>query len=216
MRNLPFATAALAATLGAVLSGCAGVPTNRSMYSVHQPVVEKTSYSLDLTTAGGGLAYGEQARLAGWFETLGLKYGDRILVDDPDMDPTTRNAVAMAAQRFGLVIDDASAPTGTVPSGVARITVSRAVATVPGCPDWSVKSDGNPNNGLSSNYGCATNSNLAAMVADPEDLVRGQNDTGSTAAMTSNRAISAYRTAPATGQGNTVSQTSTSSTGGGN
>ena len=50
-------------------------------------------------------------------------------------------------------------------------------------------------------------SNLAAMVANPEDLVRGRTDTGSTQAMTSNKAIDAYRKADTTGKGNTVSQT---------
>ena len=62
-----FGGAALAISLGLALSGCGGIPTNRSMYSVHQPVVEKVSYTLDVTTSGSGLAYGEQGRLAGWF-----------------------------------------------------------------------------------------------------------------------------------------------------
>lgn len=207
MRKTSIASAALVLTLGFALSGCGGVPTNRSMYSVHQPVVEKTSLALDVTTSGSGLAYGEQGRLAGWFEAMNLKYGDRIVVDDPDSSPATRAAVAAVAQRYGFVLDDATVPTGTVPAGTARITISRAKASVPGCPDWSAKSDFNPNNGVSSNYGCAVNSNLAAMVANPEDLVHGQTDTGSTVVMTSNKAIGAYREAPVTGKGNTVSQT---------
>ena len=40
-----FGGAALAISLGLALSGCGGIPTNRSMYSVHQPVVEKVSYT---------------------------------------------------------------------------------------------------------------------------------------------------------------------------
>jgi pilus assembly protein CpaD len=45
---------------------------------------------------------------------------------------------------------------------------------VPSCPDWSTTHENNYNAGNHSNHGCATNSNLAAMVADPEDLIRGR------------------------------------------
>src|SRR5690606_28670750 len=63
--------------------------------------------------------------------------------------------------------------TGAVPQGSLRVVITRASAYVPGCPDWSSKSSINFNNATSSNYGCATNSNLAAMVADPNDLIKG-------------------------------------------
>lgn len=207
MRKLPLASALLAAT--AALSACGGVATNHTVYSQHQPVVEKNDYSLDVSTSGYGLAYGEQARVAGWFQSLGLKYGDHVVIDDPAMSAGTRDAIAEVAAGHGLVLDEATVQTGTVPAGTVRITISRARAYVPGCPDWSAKSDFNPGNATYSNYGCATNANLAAMVADPQDLIHGQTDTGSTAVMTSNKAVSAYRNAPTTGNGNKVSQTGT-------
>ncbi|HWI87344.1 MAG TPA: CpaD family pilus assembly lipoprotein, partial [Sphingomonas sp.] len=51
--------------------------------------------------------------------------------------------------------------------------VSGGSATVPGCPDWS---DGeiNPGETMAANFGCATQMNLAAMIADPQDLVSGK------------------------------------------
>ncbi|MEE4450946.1 CpaD family pilus assembly protein [Novosphingobium resinovorum] len=208
MRHASLASAVLAFGSALALSGCGGVPDNRTMYSVHQPVVETANYTLDVTTSGAGLAYGESGRLAGWFETMGLKYGDHITIDDPQASPATRGAVGAIAQRYGFVLEDEPpVSTGTVPAGTARITIARAKAYVPGCPDWSAKSDFNPNNATSTNHGCAVNSNLAAMVADPQDLIRGQSDTGSTQVMTSNKAIGAYRTAEPTGKGNTVSAT---------
>jgi pilus assembly protein CpaD len=90
---------------------------------------------------------------------------------------------------------------GYVPAGSARIVIARTKASVPGCPDWSANSDANPANGLSSNYGCATNSNLAAMIANPEDLIRGSDTTGSTVVMSSSKAIDTYRKAQPTGAG---------------
>jgi pilus assembly protein CpaD len=74
------------------------------------------------------------------------------------------------------------------------VTPDRAV--VPNCPNW--KSGGLDSGALTdTNYGCAINSNLAAMVADPLDLIHGKSsdvtDTGSVA-----RAIKAWREAEPT------------------
>lgn len=45
------------------------------------------------------------------------------------------------------------------------------VASVAPCGDWSENLAYNPGNGVPKNFGCATQTNLAAMVADPADLV---------------------------------------------
>lgn len=207
-RALRPGAAAFALSLGLALAGCGGVPTNRSMNSVHQPVVEKTNYTLDVSTGGAGLAYGEQRRVAGWFEAMGLKYGDKVYVDDPSGSAATRGSVEALAARHGILLSEEAPQTaGYLTPGTARVVIVRTRATVPGCPDWSKKSDFNPNNGLSSNYGCATNSNLAAMVANPEDLLRGADTAGSTVTMSASKAIDAYRRAQPTGNGNTVSET---------
>lgn len=44
------------------------------------------------------------------------------------------------------------------------------VAKPTACGDWSMDYAFDPANGLPPNYGCATQNNLAAMVADPADL----------------------------------------------
>ncbi|WP_374705174.1 CpaD family pilus assembly protein [Novosphingobium sp. TCA1] len=208
-RPARLAIGSLALSLALLVGGCGGMPTNRSMNSVHQPVVERVNYTLDVRTGGTGLGSGEQGRLAGWFEAMGLKYGDRVFVDDPSRNPAVRSAVEAVAGRYGLVLAEGAPVTeGYVDTGIARVVVTRSKASVPGCPDWSAKSDFNPNNGLTSNYGCATNANLAAMVANPEDLVHGAQNTGETTVMSASKAIEAYRNAAPTG-GNTVSATST-------
>lgn len=202
-RSAPkIAGAALALSLGTMLSGCGGIATNRSLESVHQPVVERVNYTLDVSTGPGGLSYPEQRRLAGWFQAMDLRYGDRIAVDDPLDSEPTRAAVAALAGRHGLILSD-TAPTteGYVTAGTARIIVTRSKASVPECPDWASKSDFNPNNGTSSNYGCAINSNLAAMVADPEHLLKGAQGGGDTTVMSSSKAIGLYREQKPSGAG---------------
>jgi pilus assembly protein CpaD len=187
-------SAALALSLGLALSACGGMPTNRSVESIHQPVVEKTNYVLDLTTGPGGLSLPEQRRLAGWFDAMNLRYGDRIHIDDPLASGATRAAVEAVASRYGMLLAEGAPVTeGYVNAGTARIVVVRATASVPGCPDWRSNSDANFNNGTSHGYGCAVNGNLAAMVADPQHLVKGASGTGETVIATSNKAIDAFR-----------------------
>ena len=42
----------IAASLGLGLAGCGTLPTNTSMYSIHQPVVERSNYAIDLALDG--------------------------------------------------------------------------------------------------------------------------------------------------------------------
>lgn len=193
--------AAIALSLSTMLAGCGGMATNAQLESVHQPVVSRTNYTLDVTTNPGGLSLPEARRLAGWFEAMDLRYGDRISIDDPLSSGATRAAVEAVAGRFGLLVGDTAPVTpGAVSAGTARVIVTRTSATVPGCPDWSAKSDANFKNATSTNYGCASNANLAAMVADPEHLLKGANTTGRTVVMSGNKAIESYRDAKPTGE----------------
>lgn len=193
---------AVALSLGVALAGCGTMADNRSLYSVKQPVVERANYTLDIAAPQGGLPISEQQRLAGWFEAMDLRYGDRISIDDPVNSLATREAVAALAGRYGLMVADGSPVTeGYVAPGQARVVITRSTASVPGCPDWSVKTEANYNNAASPGFGCGVNSNLAAMIANPEDLIAGQNGTGETVVTTSTKAINAYRAAEPTGAG---------------
>ena len=130
-----------------------------------------------------------------------LRYGDRVAIDDPAHSGAARSAVEAVASRFGMLVgDEAPVTPGYVNAGMVRVIVTRSSAHVPGCPDWSAKSDTNLNNGTSTNYGCSINSNIASMVADPEHLIHGANSTGRTVVMSSTKAIDSYREAKPTGE----------------
>ena len=191
---------ALALSLGLALGGCGGMATNKSLYSVKQPVVERSSYTFDVRTSQSGLTIPEQQRLDSWFDAMELGYGDRVSIDDPLASDATREAVSELAGRRGILVDSGAPMTsGAVQPGYARVVLTRSTAAVPGCPDWSAKSDMNFNNATSPGYGCAINSNLAAMVANPEDLIEGQKGTGETVIMSSTKAIATYREQAPTG-----------------
>lgn len=176
MRNMKFLTAALASV---TLAGCAGSlgTTNTSMYSVHQPVVERTNFAIDLNSNGDSLSSTDKSRLAEWFDALQLGYGDRVSVDHGQgyASKAVLNSVSQVAADRGVLISDVAPVTaGQVTPGMVRVIVTRSKASVPTCPDFTTDHDRNYNASNHSNYGCATNSNLAAMIADPEDLVRGR------------------------------------------
>jgi pilus assembly protein CpaD len=184
--------------IGLSLMATACGTENRGLESVHQPVVNRTDYVLDVGASGDGLAQGDSSRLSGWFDSLRLGYGDRVAVDGSS---TARDAVSAVAARYGLLVETTAPVTsGAIAPGDARVVVSRMKAEVPNCSDWSRPSESNFNEHSSSNFGCAVNTNLAAMIANPEDLVLGRAGTGSGNATTSAKAIKSYRDKKPTGE----------------
>lgn len=180
---------------------------NPTLYSIHQPVVQRTDFVLDLASTGSGLPTSEAGRLRAWFDSLQIGYGDRISIDGPGHgDPAGRGDVARIAESYGLLLSDGAPITsGAVPPGSVRVVVSRASASVPSCPDWSYAAlPGSPIS-TDSNYGCAVNSNLAAMIADPNDLIAGRVSDGSTDPATVTKTIKAYRDRAGSGAAGTVS-----------
>ena len=194
----PITTSALIG-LGLALTACG--PVNRSVYSVNQPVVSSSDYVFETRAGGDGLSAGEAERLAGWFDSLKLGYGDHVALDDPSGSGAARDAVARVAARYGLLLS-ASAPTagGPLEPGALRVVVSRSVAGVPNCPNWDRVSQPEPAASTMSNYGCAVNTNLAAMVADPADLIHGREGEAGRDARVAIKAIRTYRDAEPTGK----------------
>ncbi|HEU0097405.1 MAG TPA: CpaD family pilus assembly lipoprotein [Allosphingosinicella sp.] len=167
---------------------------SRGLDSLNQPVVQRTDYLLDLAD-NGGLSDADIGRLHHWFDSLGVGYGDHVFVDHGTT--AGRNDVAVVASTRGLLLSQ-GAPIleGDVPMGAVRVIVSRTTASVPNCPNY--ERDRGPSS-TSSNYGCALNTNLAAMIADPNDLVLGQVGSVVTDPHTSSKAIRFYRQTQPTG-----------------
>lgn len=185
-----------------LLSGCGAY--NGGVESVHQPVVQRNDYVLDLAASGTQLAPGESQRLSGWLQSLRLGYGDHVAIDDGAEGATGRTQVAALAGEYGVLLSDkAPATVGQIAPGTVRVIVTRTSAGVPGCPDYSRTYQPDLSSSTTSNYGCAVNSNLAAMVADPADLVRGAPGSPTSDPMTATKAVRALRAAVPSGGGGT-------------
>lgn len=109
------------------------------------------------------------------------------------MRPVHKGALILGAL---LVAGPSEAKHNFGVNSVNQPVVSGSQAIVPNCPNWA--SGGVDSAAMTdTNYGCAVNSNLAAMVADPADLLHGRSDaTTDTASLV--RAIKAWREAEPT------------------
>ena len=164
----------------------------RGIDSLNQPLVERTDFIFDVA-APSGLGSDGRQQLRSWFDSIGVGYGDRVFVDSP----YGAADVAGVAAEYGLLLSEGAPVTpGPVPPGSVRVVVSRTTAFVPECP----RSDHyrGPSS-TSPNYGCAVNSNWAAMVANPSDLVLGQVGAVGADGEAGTKAIRVYRQAAPTG-----------------
>ncbi|WP_028056837.1 CpaD family pilus assembly lipoprotein [Sphingomonas phyllosphaerae] len=202
MTTRPLLLATLA--LCVPLAGCAG--DYRGVETIHQPVVTQTDYALDLLAGPDGLAQGEAQRLRGWLDVLGAAPGATIAIDDPGAIPAVRNDIAAVAGGHGLRFAATTpAPGAALTPGTVRVVVTRSAASVPSCQVPGARSGiVNFDAHAGSTFGCAINGNLAAMVADPTDLIQGKSDDGSGTAMTAAKAVGMWRKAAPTGAGGTV------------
>ena len=172
---------------------------DKGVAAVNVPVVTSADYVFDASAPDGALAPGEADRLNGWFQGLGIGYGDSIYVDGPYAEAAHGQVAAIAGQYGMLVSAGAPVTPGEVGPGTVRVVVSRRRAEVPYCPNWSVPSAPNFNNRNMSNFGCGVNSNIAAMVANPEDLIHGREASGAGDVNTAAKAVFFYRSTPPTG-----------------
>ena len=172
----------------------------RGVAAVNVPVVTRSDFALDLAAPDGSLSASEEARLDAWFRSLGLGYGDSVYVDGAYAG-AARPDVARVAGRYGMLVGAGSPVTaGAVQPGTVRVVVTRTRVAVPGCPNWSRPASPDSENRQMSNFGCAVNSNIAAMVADPQDLVYGREAGPVVDAATASKAVGSYRSQKPTGE----------------
>ena len=202
MAQMKVTAAALSLAVALASAPAIAQERNASLDSVNQPVVQRVDYVIDLSSTGAGVPDSELYRLADWFQSLDLGYGDAVSVDTGGgyVDERARQDVGGVAAEYGLLLSSGAPITsGSVAPGTVRVIVSRSEASVPSCPNWKDAKEMGTRVTTSSNYGCAVNSNLASMIADPNDLVLGQAGSSSSNAATASKAIKLYRETQPTG-----------------
>src|SRR5262249_46617030 len=126
------------------------------------------------------ISISERARLDEFLTRIDPRYGDQILVGtgtgaaEGEIGLERVAAVSEYLRSAGLKVAPLTETSAGRWDGAVRIAVGRYVVTPPHRPDRTKSASYDPLNTTSSNFGCATNTNLGLMVADPGDLVRGR------------------------------------------
>jgi Pilus biogenesis CpaD protein (pilus_cpaD) len=84
-------------------------------------------------------------------------------------------ALALTAPLAGCALDDFARDERIEPYGGAKlhpIVVANGKASVGECDDWTDNRGDTLSNTMSASHGCAVQSNIAAMAANPSDLVK--------------------------------------------
>jgi len=193
---------ALPATLTAVLlllAGCADPtappPTlDTSPKSVGvQTVQHEFEYRVD--PRSGEAPADERLRLADFLGGLGDLAAAHVTLSGASAEPLRRAARQIV--RLGVPPGNVRVAADAAPSPAqhglqpVHLLAERAQALLPDCPDLSHLNLSGNLNANSSNFGCATASNFAVMLADPRDLL-GRRTDGGTAAEPAAAAVRTY------------------------
>jgi pilus assembly protein CpaD len=168
-----------AALAGLVLAACAITPNGpEDGLSVEQrfpitvePHMEMVRLPFD--AARGGLDQAGNADL----ERFARDYLDNgsgaLAIDGPRGNTAAARLVADRLVALGVPGDRIllGSPDNFDSGGDVRLTFIRYEAHAEACGDWSTNLGYTSANKVSPNFGCATQHNLAAMVAEPRDLV---------------------------------------------
>lgn len=172
--------AALALIFAILLTAC--VPQAAQWTGAESPKgikVEWVNFRHDVSFTAGQSAPSdfERARFQSFLAQMRMTPSSRVAVGTAAGPLAGRRAEAVMEQLTEQNIQGTSLAQGSLndlePTSVAVI-VGRYVATPPNCPDWRKPSSQNHQNSPSSNFACADSTNLALMLEDPADLLRGR------------------------------------------
>ena len=182
--------AAVAAALGLAATGLAGCDHARVADDVHPRlsdtarrhpiVVLAETATLDL--AAGPVPKGTEARMFVETTRFVRNYRQegrgalRIAVPRGGGGESRVQLVRQAAWRNGVPPERLQV-VGKPGHGVVTLSYDRIAAVGPTCGDWSENVTRNPQNLPYPNFGCATQRNVAAMAANPTDLMYPANET---------------------------------------
>jgi pilus assembly protein CpaD len=180
---------------GTSVGGCLkGSPRFQAPFTLANPnerhpiAVRQGEATLDLAVYRGasGLNPSQKGQLYGFLRDYKAQSTDRLLIKAPSGGANERAAmraydeVRKAMRRAGI---DPAAVTlepyfaSGDPAAPLRISYLQYVAVPPDCPDWSENISRDPQNMPWPNMGCATQRNLAVVVANPQDLIEPRGET---------------------------------------
>lgn len=181
--KLAFAAFGSTMLLGVMLAGCS--QGDVALENEYVPVAHYERYPISVRRAPVKMALAaragrltrEQINATENFASAARQNAEsKISISWPSGSAKARG---MARDVAGLFVEQgvphSSIRVTSYPGGASsplRISYLRKVAVTPECGDWSDNLANKPDNTPYLNFGCATQHNIAAMVANPEDFQR--------------------------------------------
>ncbi len=177
VRGLSLAALLMAGSCAAPDTGANGVFLDGA---VNHPIAVEPSYqSLKLTYAYSGLSVAEEQRLQTFVGDY-INHGNgSIAVSVPAGTGASaaiswfaEHIAAMGIDRTRIIVAQHDAPAGDTRVELNYVAYQASVGK---CGDWSEDLSKTLDNSTSRNFGCAVQQNIAAMIADPRDLLGPRN-----------------------------------------
>jgi pilus assembly protein CpaD len=187
----PFLALCAVMLVATSLGGCWRSPRNQAPFALANPserhpiAVRQGEVVLDLAVFNGaaGLTQSQRGQLYDFLRDYKTQStGGPMLIRAPSGAVRSRAAdeVRVALRRAGIspgsVMLESYSANGD-PSAFMQLSYMQFVAKGPDCPDWSENIGRDPLNLAWPDKGCASQQNLAAMVANPEDLLHPRGET---------------------------------------
>lgn len=179
----------LSAAAAALASGCAGAwngaEDGMSIAEEHPITVDSQVVTLTLDVAGSDLSDMDKSRIRAFADAYLVNGHGPVSVTAPaggrSSDAQDASAAARKSLNEGGVSYEDMAGASYIPAeGAARqviLSFTSYVATPSACGVWEgIQSRGYANL-RTPNFGCAMQNNLAAMIADPRDLIQPADET---------------------------------------
>lgn len=178
------AATGIAVALAIGLAGCGGfngIEDAQYDASYTHPIsVEADVATLNVGVVAGqpGLAPSERSAIEAFASAYRQRGHGPLTISTPSGSPNAGAAAVALSDVRDILAENGVTNLAYTPyrasgadSGAPLIlSFKRYVAKPTACGDWSMSYAFDPSNRLPPNFGCATQNNLAAMVADPADL----------------------------------------------
>lgn len=180
--------------IGTTLGGCWQSPRFQAPFTLANPserypiAVKQGETMLDLAVYRGssGLNASQKDELYTFLHDYKTQGTEKLLIRAPT-GGANETAAMRAYDQIRVVMRRAGIPPRAVvlepyftngdPAAPIRLSYLQYVAVPPDCPDWSENLARDPQNMPWPNKGCASQRNLALMVANPEDLIHPRGET---------------------------------------
>jgi pilus assembly protein CpaD len=132
-----------------------------------------TQLNLHFAPGTANLWAADAARLREMTASGRIGASDRVTIaaaGAPHLAEERAGAVSRLLLNYGVVAVVGSAD---LPANQAVVEATRTLVTLPPCPNWSKASGHDFGNQPASNFGCANETNLGMMIANPTDLASG-------------------------------------------